>query len=96
MADAVPVADKTGAGSKVARYLAKQSTFERRLTKYRPRPSNMTSAAASSDAHRDHVLPPEGLETCRDALRSMPECLLLCRRPRRNRRLLALINESQP
>tara|TARA_R110000782_G_scaffold78276_9_gene155600 strand:- start:31443 stop:31826 length:384 start_codon:yes stop_codon:yes gene_type:complete len=44
--------------------------------------------------HRDHVRPPEGLETRPDALRSVPEGLLLRRGPRRNRHLLALINES--
>src|SRR3546814_17203899 len=43
--------------------------------------------------HRDHVRPPQGLEAGRNTLRSVPEGLLLRRRPRRNRHLLALINE---
>src|SRR3546814_8872664 len=43
--------------------------------------------------HRDHVRSPQGLEAGRYALRQMPQSLLLRHRSRRNRHLLALINE---
>ena len=42
----------------------------------------------------DHVWPSQGLAPCRHTLRSMSNRLLLSHRTRRNRHLLALINES--
>lgn len=42
---------------------------------------------------RNRIEPPERLASRRDALLSMPEGLLLCRSPRRDRHLLALIDE---
>ena len=44
--------------------------------------------------HRDHVRPAEGLAPRRHPLRPLPNRLLLRRRPRRHRHLLAMINES--
>jgi transposase len=46
------------------------------------------------EPYRDYVRPSEGLASRRHTLRSMPDRLLFCHRPRRNRHLLALINES--
>ena len=51
-------------------------------------------ALQTPQPHRDHVRSPQGLEAGRYALRQMPQSLLLRHRSRRNRHLLALINES--
>jgi hypothetical protein len=48
----------------------------------------------AAQPHRDHVRTPEGAASGRRPLRPMPNRLLLSRRARRHRHLLAVINES--
>src|SRR3546814_17612767 len=55
--------------------------------------SDLQASLQTPQPHRDHVRSPQGLEAGRYALRQMPQSLLLRHRSRRNRHLLALINE---
>ena len=58
------------------------------------KPSNTTNVATRPQPDRDHVRPSQGLAARRHTLRQVPRRLLLRHRPRRNRHILILINES--